>query len=233
MTLVLYEMAGAEETRVFSPYCWRSRLALDHKGLAFHSVAVRFTNKSAIAASGQDKLPVLAHDGLIVADSWAIAAYVEARFPDRPSLFGGAAGEALTRFHCDWVATVVHRALFPLLAEGILQRVSSADRAYLHDARFPALGVRVEADADPAVLAAFRDCLAPVRATLAEQPFLGGERPLYADHALFAAFQWARTMSTVALLQPDDPIAAWRGRMTATLVPASAALVYASNGEAR
>jgi glutathione S-transferase len=42
MALILYDLAGADAERRFSPYCWRIRLAVAHKGmevetiLAFH-----------------------------------------------------------------------------------------------------------------------------------------------------------------------------------------------------
>ena len=39
-------------------------------------------------------------------------------------------------------------------------------------------------------LPAFRVSLAPLRLTLKAQPFLGGERALYADYA-YGPFQWA------------------------------------------
>jgi hypothetical protein len=33
MAIKLYDLAGAETDRRFSPYCWRARMALVHKGL--------------------------------------------------------------------------------------------------------------------------------------------------------------------------------------------------------
>ena len=42
MSLVLYELT-ADPDRRFSPYCWRSRLALQHKDQTFKTVPVRFT----------------------------------------------------------------------------------------------------------------------------------------------------------------------------------------------
>jgi Glutathione S-transferase, N-terminal domain len=33
MSLRLYDLAGAQPERRFSPYCWRIRLALAHKSL--------------------------------------------------------------------------------------------------------------------------------------------------------------------------------------------------------
>ena len=54
MTLKLYELVGAEDRRS-SPFCWSCRLALAHKGLEPELIGVRYTDKNAIAFSGQDK----------------------------------------------------------------------------------------------------------------------------------------------------------------------------------
>ena len=62
-------------------------------------------------------------------------------------------------------------------------------------------------------LAAFRDALEPVRATLGKQPFLGGEQPLYTDIIVFSFFMWARSVSRTQILDADDPVHAWRERM--------------------
>ena len=53
----------------------------------------------------------------------------------------------------------------------------------------------------------------PIRRTLEAQPFFGGDRPLYADYALFGPFQWARCISSFALLEKDDPVRLWRDRL--------------------
>ena len=34
MTITMYDLAGAEADRRFSPFCWRTRMALAHKGLS-------------------------------------------------------------------------------------------------------------------------------------------------------------------------------------------------------
>ena len=59
MTLRLYDLAGAQPERRFSPYCWRIRLALAHKNLPVETIPWRFTEKAEIAASGQTLVPVL------------------------------------------------------------------------------------------------------------------------------------------------------------------------------
>jgi glutathione S-transferase len=51
MTLRLYDLAGAQPERRFSPYCWRIRLALAHKNLPVETIPWRFTEKAEIAAS--------------------------------------------------------------------------------------------------------------------------------------------------------------------------------------
>ena len=38
MTLKLFELVGADPTRPFSPYCWRTRMALAHKGLTAETI---------------------------------------------------------------------------------------------------------------------------------------------------------------------------------------------------
>jgi glutathione S-transferase len=55
--------------------------------------------------------------------------------------------------------------------------------------------------------------LAPVRPVLIAQLFIGGHSPSFADYILFGAFQWARVMSPARLIEPDDPVYAWRERM--------------------
>ncbi|MDA0261379.1 MAG: glutathione S-transferase family protein, partial [Proteobacteria bacterium] len=47
MTLTIYELCGADDRR-FSPYCWRTRLALAHKGLVPNVEPVGFTQKDKI-----------------------------------------------------------------------------------------------------------------------------------------------------------------------------------------
>jgi glutathione S-transferase len=52
-----------------------------------------------------------------------------------------------------------------------------------------------------------------VRPVLVQHPFVSGKGPGYADYLLFGPFLWARAMSPTRLLEPDDPVFAWRERM--------------------
>ena len=59
MARELFDLAAGDDTVRFSPYCWRIRMALAHKGLDVNMVPVRFTEKDKIAFSGQKLVPVL------------------------------------------------------------------------------------------------------------------------------------------------------------------------------
>lgn len=214
MRIQMYDLAGADPARRFSPYCWRIRMALAHKGLEVETIPWRFMQKDVLAPSGQGRVPVLVHDGHWVADSWAIACYLEATFPDRPSLFGGAAGQALSRFYSTQGDALVG-AVAPFVVLDVFEHLDAGDRPYFRSSREQRFGKTLEAVvADrEARLPAFRDGLAGLRAVVKQQAFFGGAAPLYADYALFGAFQWARCISSFRMLAADDPLAQWHGRL--------------------
>ena len=174
--LKLYDLAGAEADRRFSPYCWRVKLALAHKGLAVETIPWRFTEKDAIAFSKQGRVPVLIDGERWINDSWAIAEYLENAYPDRPSVFGGATGKALSRFHAGWADGFLNGNLLKLVVLDIFNHVAEKDRAYFRQSREERLGKSLEAvvaDRDKQVLV-LRESLLPLRLTLRAQPFLGG-----------------------------------------------------------
>ncbi len=214
MSLRLYDLAGADPNRRFSPYCWRIRLALAHKRLPVETIPWRFTEKAEIAPSGSKTVPVLVDGDRWIADSWTIANYLEDAYPDSPSLFGGAAARRLTR-HYSSLADALVSAIFPFIALDILERVANRDREYFRASREQRVGKTLEAFVAnrDAGLAGFRASLAPLRTTLKTQPFFGGDEPLYADYALFGQFQWARCISPFALLEEGDPVKLWRDRL--------------------
>ena len=213
--LELYDLAGAEEERRFSPFCWRIRLALAHKGLPVTTIPWHCTEKERIARSGQGRVPVLVDDGFWIADSWAIANHLEDEYPERPSLFGGLLGRALSRFYNNWTDAVLQPGLIRFVLVDILRHIHEKDREYFRRSREERFRQTLEAvvAGREQRLAAFREGLAPLRLTLEAQPFLAGSAPLYADYIVFGAFQWVRCISDFPVLAADDPIASWRGRM--------------------
>ncbi len=55
-TMQLFELAGAEDARKTSPFCWRIRFALRHKKLQFDSLPWRRVEKERLAETGQGKV---------------------------------------------------------------------------------------------------------------------------------------------------------------------------------
>lgn len=190
-------------------------MALKHKGLEFETVPWRFTEKAAIAFSGQGLVPVLVDGGRTVHDSWNIALYLEEAYPQRPGLFEGAQSRALTEFFQQWVIRAIHGATLKVIVLDLFARLHEKDKAYFRESREKRFGMTLEQYAgDPkAALAAFRGALEPVRPVLVQHPFVSGKGPGYADYLLFGPFQWARAMSPTRLLEPDDPVFAWRERL--------------------
>jgi glutathione S-transferase len=212
---VLYDLAGADPALRFSPYCWRTKLALAHKGLEVETVPWRFTDRDAIAFSGQGRVPVLVDGERTVSDSWAIALYLEEAYPDRASLFGAPAAAAVTRFVNAWADTVLQAAMIRLIVSDIANIIHEKDRAYFRQSREQRFGMPLEevTAGREDRLKGFRDILLPLRHTLSAQPFLSGDVPAYADYIVLGSFQWARCVSAFELLAPDDVVAAWRERM--------------------
>ena len=215
MTIKLYDLAAAEDDRRFSPYCWRVKMALKHKGLEFEAIPWRFTEKEAIAFSGQGLVPVLVDGDREVHDSWNIALYLEEAYPQRPGLFEGAQSRALTEFFQHWVFRTLHSATLKVIVLDLFERLHEKDKAYFRESREKRFGMTLEqfaADGKGA-LASLRGALEPVRPVLVQHQFVSGKGPGYADYLLFGPFMWARAMSPIRLLEPDDPVFAWRERM--------------------
>jgi glutathione S-transferase len=211
MTRRLYDLAAADPALRFSPYCWRTKLALAHKGLDYETVAWRFTEKAEIAFSGQTKVPVLVDGDSVVHDSAAIAEYLDRQYPDAPPLFGDAATRALTRFVGKWTEETLHPAIVKIVLPDIFKILDPKDQPYFRETRERFLGKTIETLAAERAthLPVLEAVLKPLRATLAGQKFLGGDSPAWADHIVFGALQWARLTSATPLWPADDIIAVW------------------------
>jgi len=213
MARQLYELCGDDAQRVFSPYCWRSRMALAHKGLEFESIPWRFTEGESLAFASHDKVPVLVDGATVVPDSWAIAKYLDTAYPDAPSLLHG--NPAPYRFVSAWNDAVLQSGIARLIVSDVPPMLGEAARAYFVESREKRFGMplaQVTADRE-AKLPAFRQTLQPIRSALAGEDFLGGKQPDYADYVLFGSFMWARVVSPLKLLEADDVLHAWQERL--------------------
>src|SRR6201989_2220604 len=134
MAITLYDLAGAEADRRFSPFCWRTKMALAHKGLEVETVPWRFTEKDKLPQPNAGRVPVIVDGDKDVHDSSAIAEYLDERYPDKP-LFGGPAERGLTRFVQNWTETVLHIGIVRLVLVDIYNHLGPADQAYFRSDR--------------------------------------------------------------------------------------------------
>lgn len=211
MTILLYDLVGADTNRPFSPHCWKAKMALAHKGLAFETVPTSFLEVPKVEGGVSRTVPVIRDGARVVADSFAIALYLEDAYPGRPTLFGGEGGKAMARFVERWSQTILHPFKTNAAVADIHRGLGPLDKVYFRESRERRLGKTLEeASADrEAGLAAYRATLEPLRSMLSYQPFIGGQSPLFCDYIVFGAFQWVRVTSPFRLLDPGDPVAEW------------------------
>lgn len=211
--LSLYELVGANQEIRFSPHCWKVRMALAHKGLEASCIPWRFADKG--AGSNPTQVPVLIHGDATVSDSWAIAVHLEEKFPERPSLFGSDHAIPVSRFVNSWADAVLIPSIARIILLDVYGCIDIADRDYFRSSREKGFGMpleRVVAD-QSARLVDFRSALQPLRRMLRKQQFIGGTDATYADYCVFGMFMWARCVSRVRIIEPDDIVAPWCERL--------------------
>lgn len=211
MTILFYDLVGHDAKRPFSPHCWKTKMALAHKGLDATKVPTRFLEVPKVEGGVSKTVPVIRDGERVVADSFAIALYLDEAYPERPTLFGGEGGKATARFIERWSQLTIHPYLMTVLLTDLHSMQDEANRAYFRESREQRLGKRLEevvAGRDEG-LAGFRASLEPLRSMLSYQPFIGGTSPLFADYIVFGALQWARVASPYQLLETGDGVAEW------------------------
>jgi glutathione S-transferase len=215
MGLIMYERIGHEGCRP-SPFSWRIRYALAHKQLDAEHRLMRFVDVETIRSlSGQKFVPVLLDGETVVHDSWNIAAYLEDRFPDRPSLFGSPAGRAVTRLVNHWADTTLHFPLRLLLFPDFIQYLCPEDRDYFVNSREQEYGMTVEQVRRESARwrTEFEAACLPLEHLLEEQEFIAGHASGYADYIVFSHFLRAHLCGWRDIVSPNSAIGLWRSRM--------------------
>ena len=109
MPITLYDLVDKDGRR-YSPYGWRIRMALAHKGLPAVTELCWHSDRK-LSFTGQSLVPVLVDGARVVADSWKIACYLDEAYPDRPMLMEGVQGHAFAKFINGWTDTIIGRPL--------------------------------------------------------------------------------------------------------------------------
>ena len=214
MTIQLYDLATADPGLRFSPYCWRVKMALAHKGLAWEEIPWHFTEKDRLPEPNVGTVPVLVDDGMIVSDSWKIAEYLDERYPQKP-LFDSAQARSEALLIKFWIERTIHPFITRMGVGDFMSTLHEKDKAYFRQTREKRFGMPIEQfmqDRDQ-TREGFRTALEPLRAMLAEQPYVAGNNPSYADYIVFGILQWMRCGSPYASLRQDDAVFEYRERL--------------------
>ena len=213
--ITLYDLAGLDDAWRISPFCWRVRMALAHKGLQVETVPWRMVEKEVIRRSNCTTVPVIVDGNQMIGESWSIAEYLDATYPDRP-LFDSVQAKAYCRWIQHWTDRTLHQLIVPLILEDVLAVLHPKDREYFRQSREAAYRKPLENvfDTSPEAYGRLAHALSPARRLLRESQFVAGEAPAYGDYVLFGMFQWARSCSDAQLLKDDqDPMVDWFERM--------------------
>ena len=213
MARVLYDLCGIDEGLRFSPFCWRVKFALAHKGLDAQTRPWRFTDKQALAFADHDKVPVLVDGDEVVTDSYEILRYLDRTYPEAP-LLGEGLAEARARFFKHYAERALAPAMMRTIIMDLLNAIHPDDRSYFRETREKRFGRTLEEFHSPSKgLAQLDAALEPLRGHLKESHFIDGEAPAAADYLVFGNVMWARCVSSADLISNADPVYAWVERM--------------------
>ncbi len=114
-----------------SAYCWRVRLALEHKGLDYRSHLLKFDQQEhqapqMLAMNPRGQLPVLRDGDYVVFESVGILYYLDRKYPE-PAIFGRTPeeGGVIMRVICEYQAYAE-----PSLMQLVRQLLYSRDPAW-------------------------------------------------------------------------------------------------------
>jgi len=211
----LYDLTMQDDRRP-SPFCWRAKYALAHKGIPFETTPVGFTDIPALYEGTHKTVPILDDGGKVVGDSWNIADYLDQAYPEKPLIFGSPAERGLCRFLEASLFASAGRPMLEFCVKEIHDHALEKDRAYFRATREKWLGRTLEeaAACREERRAAARAGLETVRQTLkGGGPFLSGTSPGYADYIVAGILLWPASICPVPLLVRDDPLLPWLGRV--------------------
>jgi len=214
VSIQLYDLASGDPKLRFSPYCWRIKMALAHKGLSWEEVPCHFTDKDRLPTPNAGTVPVLVDNAKVVSDSWAIAEYLDQHYPDNP-LFGCDQARSVTLLIKFWIEKAVQPLITRMGVVDFMSTLAEKDKPYFRESRAKRFGMPIEQVMSnrEQTREQFRAALEPLRSMLAEQPYVAGASPAYADYIVFGALQWLRCGSPFPGLTRDDAVFVYRERM--------------------
>lgn len=208
----LYELCASDPDLVFSPYCWRIRLALAHKRLPFESVPITFMDKDKIAFSGSKLVPVLTDDDTVVSESLDILAYLDRTYPQGPLGLDTETGRARVRFINELILRHITPVTFKPSLLAIFEAQPEKAKGYFRESREQRFGTTLEQFHATASGPDAHKALAALEAQLKHMPYLDGEQPGATDFVVVShlIFSWVYGFQ---FWKDDSAVGAWFTRL--------------------
>lgn len=185
-----------------SHYCEKVRLILDYKGLAYRKIEVTpgIGQLDLLRLSGKRQVPVLKDGAQVIADSTAIALYLDQHYPDRPILPTDPQQRALCLLMEEWADESIgingrkvmlgafnqnpdlRRAALPATAPSFLKSVVEAVPPEALD--LLGTGIGLGGDAVKSARKAMQQNLDALSVLLTDKPYLITDHPTLADFAV-------------------------------------------------
>lgn len=185
-----------------SHYCEKIRLILDYKGLAYRKIEVTpgIGQVDLFRMSGQHQVPVLKDGNEVIADSTAIAKYLERQYPDRPIIPTDPKQKGLCLMLEDWADEVLglnarkamlaafsqspdfRTAALPASTPPLLKNLIGSVPSEVLDVL--SFGVGMGPDAMHSAKASLRQNLEAITFILLDHPYLISDQPTLADFAV-------------------------------------------------
>ena len=208
----LYELCASDPDLVFSPYCWRIRLALAHKRLPFEGMPIGFMDKEKIAFSGSRLVPVLTDGDTVVSESLDILEYLDRTYPQAPLGLDSESGRARVRFISDLVLRHVTPVLFKPALMAIYEAQPDSAKDYFRESREQRFGCTLEQLHATASATDASRALAALESQLKTLPYLDGTQPGATDFVVVAhlIFSWVYGFQ---YWKDDSAVGQWFNRL--------------------
>lgn len=213
--LDFFELCGGDDSVRFSPFAWRIKLILAHKGVPYESHTISFADKSALLPTGAKTVPVIKDGETWVSESFVIARYLEEKFPERPIFETPLAAEQAVLLN-NWFDRNIVMPIFPMIVTDIYDALNDENKPVFRASRESRLGGRrIEdmRDGRDELRAAMKPAFVPLEAILSKQAYLAGDCPAFADYCLMGSLMWPHIVTNFDPVADSAPLQAWRERM--------------------
>jgi glutathione S-transferase len=205
-----------------SHYCEKVRLILDYKGLPYRKVEVTpgIGQLDVYRMSGQRQVPVLKDGAEVIADSTAIAKYLDQRYPERPITPTDPKQRALCFVMEEWADESIGPNAYKVML-GAFSQSAAFRRAFLPSSTPDFLRTVVDSvppealevlgmgagfgpDAVKAARQAMQQNLESLCVLLQDSSYLLGDEPTLADFAVAAMTMYVKFPAGAYLNLPED-----------------------------